>query len=155
MRKWNFKVKSNVQEIITKLDVALGSVDGFVFNIDHDKKDSVPFKVHKRGLYAFYLMFVNKIIVTGTILKTATESETKIEISFTQYFLWKLIIFTHLFLGLCFLTAIILKLSSSASMYIFGGILVAVGIVLWLTVQNKFKNDVQEYKTLIFRILES
>jgi hypothetical protein len=155
MKKWNFKVKSNVQDIIKKLNDSLGSVDGFVFNIDRDKKDSVRFKVHKRGLYAFYLMFVNKIIVTGTILKTATENEAKIEISFTQYFLWKLIIVTHLFLGLGFLTAIILKLSSSDSMYIFGGILLALGIVLWLTVQNKFKKDVQEYKTLISGILES
>ena len=155
MKKWNFKVKSNVQDIIKKLNDSLGSVDGFVFNIDRYKKDSVRFKVHKRGLYAFYLMFVNKIIVTGTILKTATENEAKIEISFTQYFLWKLIIVTHLFLGLGFLTAIILKLRSSDSMYIFGGILLALGIVLWLTVQNKFKKDVQEYKTLISGILES
>ena len=155
MKKWNFKVKSNVQEIIKKLDSTLGSVDGFVFNIDNGKKGSVTFKVHKRGLYAFYLMFVNKIIVNGKILKTDAENETNIEISFTQYFLWKLIIFTHMFLGLGFLIAIISKISSSAFMYILGGILLAVGIVLWITVQKKFKKDVQEYKTLISEILES
>ena len=155
MKKWSFKVKSNVQEIIKKLDSTFGSDDGFVFNIDNGKNDSVTFKVHKRGLYAFYLMFVNKIIVNGKILKTDAENETNIEISFTQYFLWKLIIFTHMFLGLGFLIAIISKISSSAYMYILGGILLAVGIVLWITVQKKFKKDVQEYKTLISEILES
>jgi len=155
MKKWNFKVKSNVQEIIKKLDSTLGSVDGFVFNIDNGKNDSVTFKVHKRGLYAFYLMFVNKIIVNGKILKTDTENETNIEISFTQYFLWKLIIFTHMFLGLGFLIVIISGISSSAFMYILGGILLAVGIVLSIAVQKKFEKDIQEYKTLISKILES
>ena len=155
MKKWNFKVKSNVQEIIKKLDSTLGSVNGFVFNIDNGKNDSVTFKVRKRGLYAFYLMFINKVIVNGKILKKDTENETNIEISFTQYFLWKLIIFTHMFLGFGFLIAIISKIDSSAFMYITGGILLAVGIVLWITVQKKFKKDVQEYKTLISGILES
>ncbi|WP_027076325.1 hypothetical protein [Maribacter antarcticus] len=155
MKKWNFKVKSNVQEIIKKLDATLGSVNGFVFNIDNGKNDSVTFKVRKRGLYAFYLMFINKVIVNGNILKTETENETNIEISFTQYFLWKLIIFTHIFLGFGFLIAIISKIDSNAFMYITGGILLVVGIVLWITVQNKFKKDVQEYKTLISRILKS
>ena len=155
MKAWNFKVKSNVQEIIKKLDASLGSVDGFVFNMDHDKNDSVTFKVRKRGLYAFYLMFINKIIVNGKILKTDTENETNIEISFTQYFLWKLIIFTHMFLGLGFLIAIITEISSSAYMYIPAGILLAVGIVLSIAVQKKFEKDIQEYKTLISKILES
>ena len=154
MKAWNFKVKSNPQEIIKKLDSTLGSVDGFVFNIDNGKNDSVTFKVHKRGLYAFYLMFVNKIIVNGKILKTDTENETNIEIFFTQYFLWKLIIFTHMFLGLGFLIVIISGIGNNAFMYIPGGILLAIGIVLSIAVQKKFEKDIQEYKTLISEILE-
>jgi len=154
MKNWNFKVKSNIQEIIKKLDSTLGSADGFVFNIDNGKNDSVTFEVHKQGLYAFYLMFVNKIIVNGKILKTDTENETNIEISFTQYFLWKLIIFTHMFLGLGFLIVIISGISSSAFMYIPGGILLAIGIVLSIAVHKKFEKDIQEYKTLISEILE-
>jgi hypothetical protein len=155
MKKWNLKVKNNAQEVIKKLDATLGSVNGFVFNIDNSKNDSVTFKVSKRGLYAFYLMFINKVIVNGKISKTDTENETNIEVSFTQYFLWKLIIFTHMFLGFGFLIAIISKIDGSAFMYIAGGILLAVGIILWITVQKKFKKDVQEYKTLISGILES
>jgi hypothetical protein len=155
MKRWNFKVKSNVQEIIKKLDSTFGSDDGFVFNIDNGKNDSETFKVRKRGLYAFQIMFVNKIIVNGNILKTDTENETNIEISFTQYFLWKFIIFTHMFLGLGFLIAIISGISSNAYMYIPGGILIAVGIVLSIAVKKKFEKDIQEYKTLISEILES
>ncbi len=153
MKKWSFKVKNNVQEIINKLDATLGSIDGFVFNIDTSKNDSVTFKVRKRGLYAFYLVFINKIIVNGKILRTDTENETSIDISFTQYFLWKLVIFANMFVAFGFLIAIISGISRSTSMYIAGGILVAIGIVLWIAVQKKFEKDIQEYKILISEIL--
>ena len=154
MQKWNFKVKRNVQEIIKKLDASFGSVDGFVFNIDNGENESVTFKLRKRGLYAFQIMFVNKIILNGKILKTDTENETHIEISFTQYFLWKFIIFTHVFLGLGFLIVLISGISTSAYMSILAGILLAIGIVLSIAVQKKFEKDIQEYKTLISEILE-
>ena len=39
-------------------------------------------------------------------------------------------------------------------MYIPGGILLAIGIVLSIAVQKKFEKDIQEYKTLISDILE-
>lgn len=155
MEKWNFKVKSNSQEIIKKLDASFGSVDGFILNIDKGLNDSVTFKVRKQGLYAFYLMFVNKIIVNGKILKTSTENEAKIEVSFTQYFLWKFVIFTHMIMGLGFLIILISGISSSAYMLIPAGIFLAVGIVLSIAVKKKFERDIQEYKTLISEILES
>ena len=155
MEKWNFRVKSNVQEIIKKLDATFGSVDGFVFNIDNAKNDSVKFKVRKRGLYAFQIMFVNKIIVNGNILKTDTENETDIEISFSQYFLWKLVIFTNMFLGFGFLIVLISGISSSAYMVIPAGIFLVVGIVLSIAVHKKFEKDIQEYKTIISKTLAS
>ena len=99
-------------------------------------------------------MFINKIIVKGKILKTNTENETNIEISFTQYFLWKLVIFTHMFLGLGLLIAIFSGISNSPSLFIVGVILLVIGIVLWIAVQKKFEKDIQEYKTLISKILE-
>lgn len=155
MKKWNFKVKDNLQEIIKKLESTFGSTDGFVFNLDTDQNDSVRFEVQRRGLYLFQIMFINKIIVKGKILKTDTENETNIEISFTQNILTKLIIYTHTFLGLGFLITIILRNSNSASIYILGGILLVVGIVLLIAVQKKFEKNIQEYKILISQILES
>ena len=88
-------------------------------------------------------------------LKESFKRLSNIEISFTQYFLMEFLIFTHMFLGLGFLIAIISGISSNAYMYIPGGILLAVGIVSWIAVQKKFEKDIQEYKTLISEILES
>ena len=155
MKKWNFKVESNVQNVMKKLEVTLGSADGFVFNIAKGDKDSVKFKLHKRGLYAFYLYFFNKLIVNGRIFKTNIENEASIEISFKQYFLWKFLIVTHFVVALGFLIAVILNVGGSAVMYLFAGIILAIGIVLGITVRRKFKKDVQEYKTLISGILLS
>jgi hypothetical protein len=155
MKEWNFKVKSNIQEIIKKLDATLGSADGFDFSRDKGENDSITFKVRKRGLYAFYLMFINKIIVNGKLLKAGSENETNIEISFSQYFLWKLVVYTHVFLGLGFLIILISGIISSAYMLIPAGIFLAVGIILWFAVQKKFAKDIQEYKTLISEILAS
>ena len=155
MEKWNFRVKSNVQEITKKLDATFGSVDGFVFNIDNAKNESVTFKVRKRGLYAFQIMFLNKIIVNGNILKTDTKNETDIEISFSQYFLWKLVIFTNMFLGFGFLIVLISGINSSAYMIIPAGIFLVIGIVLSIAVQKKFEKDIQEYKTIISKTLAS
>ena len=59
-----------------------------------------------------------------------------------------------MFLGLGFLIAIVLAISSNVYMIIPGGILLAVGIVTWIAVQKKFEKDIQEYKTLISDILE-
>lgn len=154
MKRWDFKVKSNVQEIITKLDATLGTTGRFILDVHQGEHNSATFKIQKRGLYAFYLMFLNKIIVKGKILKTDTENETHIEITFTQYFLWKLVIFSHILLCMGFLISLFSQSSGSAFMYLLGGILVAAGIILWITVQNKFKKDIEEYKTLISGILE-
>ncbi len=155
MKAWHLKVKSSPQDIIKKLDASLGSAKGFVFNMNHDKNNSVTFKIRKRGLYAFYLMFINKVILNGKILKTNTENETEIEISFTQYFLWRLLIFTHMFLGLAFLMATFFGVSSNPFLlFILGAIILVIGVVLWIAVQKKFEKDIQEYKMLISKILE-
>ncbi|QCX38983.1 DUF423 domain-containing protein [Aureibaculum algae] len=158
MKKWNFQVKSDIQEVVKKLDASLGSVDRFAFAMDTSKSDSATFTLQKQGLYAFYLMSINKIIVIGKILK-ATENETHIEISFKQYLLMKLVIFSSMLTGFAFLIAIILKISSSDSstfMYILGALLLAIGIVVtWLNLQKKYKKDIQEYKTLITKIVAS
>ena len=154
MKQWNFKVGSSIQEVIKKLEASLGAADGFVLNIENEQNDSVNFQVHKKGLYAFYLMFINKINVSGEIHKTDVENESKIIISFSQYFLWKLVVITHLLLGLGFLIAVFSGIKNNPSLLILGGVLLAIGIILWFAVQKKFEKDIQEYKTLISQILE-
>lgn len=155
MKTWKFKVKSNPNDTSEKLKSALKSVDGFVFNINRDNNNSVTFKVRKRILYAWYMVFQNWTIVNGKLLKVDTEDKTDVEISFDQHFLIKLIVSIHLLLGLGLLVAIISGINSSAYMYIIGGILLALGIILWIGVQKKFEKDTQKYKTLISQILAS
>ena len=150
MKAWNFKVKSNPQEIIKKLQSALGSVDGLVFNMDHDKNDSVTFKIRKRVLYGYGYLY-NYIIGNGKMLKTHTENETDVEISFTQHFLTTLYVSMYWGSGLI---AIIVGISRSATiMCIVGGILLVVGIALWIDVRKRFERNVQKYKTLISEIV--
>ncbi len=153
MEPWNFKVKSNPKQISKKLQSALESVSGMVFDMSHEKNNSITFKVRKRILYAWYMIFQNYVIVNGKLSKTDTENETNVEISFTQHFLMTMIIFTTIFSGLGFLILIISETSSGAYMYIIGGILLLLGIVLWFDVQKRFDRKAQEYKTLISEIL--
>ncbi|WP_179336101.1 DUF423 domain-containing protein [Winogradskyella costae] len=155
MKVWNFKTESNPTDISKKLESKLGSDNGFVFSVDSDKNNSITFKIRKRILYAWHLAYQNWTIINGKLLNIDAENKTNVEVSFTQHFLIRLIVITHLFLGLGALIAVFSGINSSPSMYIFGGILLAIGIALWIAVQKKFEKDIQKYKTLISGILES
>jgi hypothetical protein len=149
MKAWNFKVKSNPQEIIKKLDTALGSVNGFVFKMDHDKNDSVIFKVRKRDVYLYH--FHNNIIARGKAIETGIKNESNVEISFNQHFSIILYVSIYLVLGLL---GIISGIIYSTYMFIFGGILFVIGIAVLIDFQKRFEKNIQKYKALISEILE-
>lgn len=109
--------------------------------------------MRKRVFYAWYMIYHNWTVVNGKLLKTDTENNTNVEISFTQHFLITWILGTHLFLGLCLLIAIFSGISSSAAMFIPGALLLVVGILLWITIEKKFEKDIQKYKSLISEVL--
>jgi len=153
MKKWNFKVESSPKEISKNIESALESVNGLVFNMNHDKNNAITFKMRKRILYAWYLFYLNSIVVNGKLSKTDIEKETDVEISFNQHFLWKLVIFTDMSVGLGFLIAVISGKISGASMYIIATTILAVGVILWIRVQKKYERNIQEYKTMISEIL--
>ena len=154
MKKWTFRIKNNPKKNSETIESQLGSVNELVFKMNHDKNNSITFRMRKRIQYAWYLLFLNSTVVNGKLSKTEAGNETDVEISFNQHFLWKLVIFTNLSVGLAFLIAIISGDNSNASMYLFGTLILAVGIILWVTVQKKYKRNIQEYKTLISGILE-
>ena len=154
MKKWTFRIKNNPKNISEKIESQLGSVSGLVFNMNHDKNNSITFRMRKRIQYAWYLLFLNSIVVKGKLSKTDAENETDVAISFNQHFLWKLVIFTDLSVGLGFLIAVISGNNSSASMYLIGTIILSIGIILWISVHKKYERNIQEYKTLISGILE-
>lgn len=149
MKKWKLKVKNSPQAISKSLE----SIDGLVFNAHPDKKNSIKFKMRKRILYAWYLIYDNSIVVNGKLSKTDTENVTDIDILFNQHVLWKLVIFLHFFLGLGFLFALIVRKGGNAFTYLMGAIILALGILLWAKVQKKYKRNIQEYKTLISKTL--
>jgi len=151
MKGLKFKVKSNTQDVVEKLKSAFKADNGFVFNMGHDKNDSATFKIRKRVPNQIQIVSYNAIIVNGKMLKTATENETDLEISFSQNNLTILYVSVYLFFGLI---AIILGIILNAAFYIVGGILLVVGIALWMEVKKKFKRNIQKYKTLIYEVLE-
>ncbi len=153
MKIWNLNIKNNPKEICEKLEATL--IDRFVFKINRVKNDSVTFKLRKRILYVWYMYFHNWTTVNGKLVSTDTENKTNVEISFTQHWFITLIIYAQMLLGLGLLLSIILGVNSSTSLYILGGILLALGIVLWIIVKKKFEKDIQNYKALINEILES
>lgn len=151
MRAWDFKVKNKPQEIVEKLDTAFGSIDGFVFKMDHDQSDSVKFNFRKRILYPDQILHRNRIIVNGSVLKTEAEDKANVKISFSQHFFTT--VTTYMFLG-AGIFAIILAIGRDASAYIPGALLLAAGVVFWIALRQKFEKDIQKYKTLISEILE-
>ena len=155
MKKWNLKIKNDVQGIIRKLDSTFGSAEGFVFNLEKGNSDSVTFKLRKRGLYAFQILLLNRITVNGTILKSDSEKETEVEILFTQDLFTKLIIFLEISVGLGLsLTALFLGIESNPYLFIAGVILSMIAIGVWFDVKQRSRINIQKYKKLISEVLE-
>lgn len=152
MKRWNFKAQSNPQTILKKLEGALGPVNGFIFNVDSNKTDSVTFKVRKRVLYVSQIIFHNKIIVNGNMLKTEVDNETNVEINFNQHFLTALHVLIWLGAGIILTIAGIFN--NVSLLYVLGGMSLVIAIAILLVVQKKFDENTQKYKTLISGILE-
>lgn len=155
MKTWHFVVNNNIDEISTKLESGFGSIKAFVFSINRENHNAVRFKLRKRILYAWYMSFQNWTTVNGKLLNTESTDKTNIEVSFSQHFLIKAIIYTHFLLGLGLIIAITLGINSSPPMYILGGILLVLGIAFWIVIQKKFLKDIEKYKLLISEMLES
>ena len=151
MKAWNFKLKSNPQEISKRLNSSLGSGNGFAFNMDDTKKEFVTFNVRKRILYGYQVLLRNHIKVNGKIFENNVENESNVEISFNQHFLTVFYVLMFLISGI---VAIIVGLFSNMIAILYGVGLLVIGIALWLDVNRRYKKDIQQYKTLIGNILE-
>lgn len=153
MKKWNFKIKSNPKELGEKIESSLNSVNGLVFNLNRDKNDSIKFKMRKRILYPWYLFFLNSLVVNGKLSKSKNENESIVEISFTQHFLWIAVLFADIVAGLSLLIAVVSGEDNNFYTYLIGTLILAIGIILWIRIQKKYEQNIQEYKTLISQIL--
>lgn len=154
MKNWNFKGTSDPKEMGEKLESSLGRVDRFVLNMISEKQNTVRFKIRKRLSLPFELNTQNNIIVKGKILKRDAENETEVAVSFSHHPLAKLLIVGHIILGLSLFAGLFLKFDNNNYMFIVGGILIAIGSLLWIHMRRDFDRNVQEYKKLISGILE-
>ncbi|WP_423127133.1 hypothetical protein [Gaoshiqia sp. Z1-71] len=153
MKAWSFEVKSNPKEISQKLESTFKDVNGFALNLNRDKNDFVTFKIHKRALELFQIYLLNNIIVNGKIIKTNVENETKVEISFAQHLMMKLTMFVNILFGIGLIALLIMK-SNISYIFILGGILLIIGILIWLDMKKRFNRNVQDYKNLISEMLQ-
>ena len=153
MKSWNCKIKNNPTEIKKNLQSSLASVNGFAIDIKSDNSRSITFKIRKRLLYAWYIVYHNNLVVNGKLSGTDNQNETDVHISFGRNILWKFVIFAHLFLGLSFIAAIVLGNNSGNSMYLLAALTFAIVLLLWFRLQKKHKNDVEEYKKLLSETL--
>ncbi|MDO6804097.1 DUF423 domain-containing protein [Wenyingzhuangia sp. 1_MG-2023] len=145
MKNWNFKLKKQPKEVIEELTSELNSIGGFSFN----NKNPNTFNFRKRILYPWYYAFQNWTVVNGELVENNVENITEVKISFKQHFLIMLIIFTHLILGFGLILGLFLATKNEPLNYIFGGLVIAFGIIIWITATRKFKNDSEKYKVLI------
>ena len=149
MKNWNFKLKKQPKEIIEELASELNSIGGFSFN----NKNTNTFSFRKRILYPWYYAFQNWTVVTVELAENNVENITEVKISFKQHFLIILIIFTHLILGLGLILGLFLATNNQPLTYILGGLVIAFGIIIWITATRKFKNDSKKYKVLITKTI--
>ena len=155
MKKWNFTVKENPKELSKKMKSEFGSVKGLVFSMDQLKNNSITFKIRKRILYPWYLFFQNSLVVNVNLSRIQTENEAKIEISFNQHWLWTLVIATNIIVGLFFWITVFSGTNKNPWIYVIGGVILGIGIILWFRIRKKYNSDVQEYKTLISGIINN
>jgi len=135
------------------MEAALGPINGFVFDIDSNKKDSIVFNLRKRILHISQVILNNSIIVNGNMLKTDVDNETNVAINFNQHFVLRLHISIWLGAGICLMIAGIL--SNYKLMYALGGASLLIAFAIWIDARKKFQINIQEYKTLITGILDS
>lgn len=136
MKYWNFKIKKRPNEIIKKLEFELNSIGGFVF----DKKTTTTFNFRKRVFYAWYMAFQNWTVVNGKLSNNNSENATNVKISFNQHILIRLIIYTHIILGLGLILGLLVATKNEPSTYILGGLIIAFGIIIWIATNRKFKS---------------
>lgn len=145
MKNWNFKLKKRPKEIIEELTSKLNTIGGFSFN----NENTNTFNFRKRILYPWYYAFQNWTVVKGKLVENNVENTTEVKISFKQHFLIILIIFTHLILGLGLILGLFLGTNNQPLTYILGGLIIAFGIIIWITATRKFQKDSEKYKVLI------
>ena len=149
MSNWKYKVQSSPRDILLKLESAFVPDSGFKLNVD---SSSSSFKIRKPVRYPDQILHRNRMVVNGLISKTNADNETHVDISFKQDFYMNMTVFSMISFA-AILIFLIARLSTGVSMFLFGGVVLAVAFVLWMALQKKLKSDTEKYKVLISEVL--
>ena len=153
MKNWSFKIKDNPISIMESLKSSLKPINDFSFNIESENKSVINFKMRKRIMYAWYLIYQNNLIVDGKLLNNGSSNETEVQVSFQQHILWKIIIGMDILLGIGLLAVLFSGKIQGISVYLLGiGVFVA-EVFLLIHLRKKYERNIQEYKNLISDIL--
>lgn len=153
MKNLSLKVNANPITIIKSLKSSLKPINDFSFNIESENNSVINFKIRKRIMYAWYLIFQNNLIVDGKLLNSSSANETEVQLSFHQHIFLKIFIGIHILLGIGLLAVLFSGKIEGISGYLLGlGVFVA-EIFLFIYLRKKNERHIQEYKNLISDIL--
>lgn len=151
MKNWSFKIKKEPQQIIEQLKSNISTNGTFVLNIEGKENEILSFDLRKRIQFGEQILHRNLVIVTGEVYRIDKENCSKVEIVFKQNLL---VIISKIILFGLGLISILTGLFSSTSFIIPGIILLAIGFVLWLLMNKRFKDNSEEYRGLLSELLE-
>lgn len=151
MKNWTFTINLKPKQIIKKLESDISVNSAFVLNVKSKESASFYFNFRKRMQYGEQLLHSNLVIVRGEISTTDKENYSRVEIVFKQHFLVDLT--KYIFSGLG-LIAILTGLFSYAYFIAPGIYLLAIGIIIWIWMDNIFKKHSEQYKSLLSEIFE-
>jgi len=151
MKNWSFKINKEPQQIIEQLKSEISKSRVFTLNIKEKENEILSFTFRKRILFGEQILHRNLVIVTGEIYRIDKENCSEVEIAFKQN---PLVLISKIILFGLGLISILTGLLSSKSFIIPGIIFLVIGFVLWLYLNQIFKDNTEKYRVLLSELLE-
>ncbi|PKP51939.1 MAG: hypothetical protein CVT92_11155 [Bacteroidetes bacterium HGW-Bacteroidetes-1] len=151
MKNLSFKINKEPQQIIEQLKSEISKSGTFTLNIKEEENEILSFNLRKRIQFGEQILHRNLVIVKGEISRIDRENCSKVDISFKQN---PLVIISKIILFGLGLISILTGFLSSTSFIIPGIILLAIGFILWFSLNKSFKDNSEKYRVLLSELLE-
>ncbi|OFY50311.1 MAG: hypothetical protein A2W85_16300 [Bacteroidetes bacterium GWF2_41_31] len=151
MKNLSFKINKEPQQIIEQLKSEISKSGTFTLNIKEEENEILSFNLRKRIQFGEQILHRNLVIVKGGISRIDKENCSKVDISFKQN---PLVIISKIILFGLGLISILTGFLSSTSFIIPGIILLAIGFILWFSLNKSFKDNSEKYRVLLSELLE-
>ena len=151
MKNWSHKIKKDPQQIIEQLKSGISKSGAFTLNITEKEKEILSFNLRKRIQFGEQILHRNLVIVTGRIYRIDHENCSKVDFEFKQN---PIVVISKIILFGLGLISILTGFLSSTLFIIPGIVLLAIGFILWLFLNKKFKANSEKYRVLLSELLE-